>query len=531
LWGILLKIALNGAQLTVAASYKYGDTLRPLGFVWDARTGLWVYQNTLNPSTLTALEDAGVEIPVELRNLITSEHVKVQELCALQHSSDVSIVCGDGIDPYQRVGVKFLVTAKRALLADAPGIGKSAQAIRAVCEAGANNVLIVAKKSLIYNWHQQVRLWATHSFTCDITNYEQILSQDKYFKQKYNILIIDEATAVKNRYAKRTKALTKLARKIPYVWLLTGTPILNRPDELWSLLHIIDPKQFNSYWTFVNRYCATEFNYWANREKPVGIKPGMAEVLAQDLSTVMLRRERNVIDLPPITFETVYVQLEGIQEKLYRSMEKDFFVYLESVDELCHAASVGAQLVRLQQLNCSPALVGGPDQSAKDAALLDIVTEYAENHKLLVFTTFVPYANMLCQKLAAYKPVLITGATSLKSRQSAVDMFNANPECRVMIGTIGAIGEGMNIQAADMVVFINKPWVPAIVDQAISRAHRRGQKKPVHVISLHAVGTIDDYIESVLSSKEAVISEFDIIARMMADYKKGGVADVRAQSV
>lgn len=526
------RLEFGRSRWRINAGYAARDALRPLGFEWDPRTGGWVYPGVLDASMLVELASAGVEVPDHVHNRVAAERSLKQDLAALQGSSDAEIACGEGIDPYQRVGVKFLVTARRAILADSPGVGKSAQAIRAACEVGAEKALIVTKKSLIYNWQQQVRLWSVGSCAFEVTNYEQVVwHPEKYAVGHYDVLILDESAAVKNRRAKRTKAVYRLAQKIPYVWLLTGTPILNRPDELWSMLHIIDSKRFSSYWRFVGQYCLTEVNYWSGREKVVGVRPGAVEALADDLSTVLLRRTREVISLPPITSETVYVKLEGVQERLYRDMEKDFFIYLESTGSLCHAPSVVAQLTRLQQIACSPVLVGGPDLSAKTEALLDVVETYAAGHKILVFTTFATYARLVYHKLRQYNPALITGEASLKERQRAVDRLNTDPSCRVLVGTIGAVGEGLNIQAADIVVFVNKPWVPAMIDQAVCRVHRRGQENPVHVISLHATGTVDDHIEAVLDSKKEVINEFDIIAQMIAGRRKEGDVSGREESL
>lgn len=532
---VLLEVArlsFETGHWVVNAGYAVSETLRPLGFVWDVKAGLWKSPRAPSVTALAQLNAIGVHVPEAPLKEVVAQHSREHELIALQSSTDVQVACGDGIDPYQRVGVKFLTTAKRALLADAPGIGKSAQAVRAACAVDAKKVLVVTKKSLIYNWQHQVKLWSVGERCYEVTNYEQIVCRpEKYFTQPYDVLIVDEATAVKNRKSKRTKELYRLARKIPYVWLLTGTPILNRPDELWSLLHIIDHKRFSSYWRFVEQYCATEYNVWSGRERPVGIKPGVDQILASDLSTVMLRRDRSVIYLPPLTEETIYIRLEGKQASQYHDMEQNFFIYWEDLGEVCHAPSVVAQLVRLQQLVCSPVLLGGPEQSVKTDVLLDVVAEYAEDHKLLVFTTFARYAQLLYQRLQQHEPAIITGSVSAKNRQLAVDRFNVDPKCRVLLGTYGAIGEGMNIQTADIVVHANKPWVPAMLDQAVSRAHRRGQEKPVHVISLCAVGTVDNDIEETLASKKEVINQFDIIARMVAERGKGVVVGDREKGL
>lgn len=502
--GYLLDVDAQGYRLL--AGYAERDRLCPLGGAWDPYNGWWVLPANVSYEQLSVIP-----------SIVISDGA-AERLKAL---SGVTVKHGDGLDSYQQDGVRFLATAGRAILADFPGAGKSAQSIRAVSEIGAKNPLVVTKKSLIYNWQHQISLWRAEDILFTVTNYEQVVRRlNEYINAKHDVLIVDEGHYIKNRRAARSKTIFKLAQTIPYTWILTGSLVMNRPDELWMLLHTLDRKRFRSYWKFVEEYCELEYNPWSGSKKPVGIKPGASALLAEVLAPIILRRTRDAVDLPPLTRETIHVVLAGVQKDIYDKMLHEFYVLTDEAGFL-HAPTVLAQLTRLRQIVCTPALLGGPDKSAKTDAILDLVDQYASDHKILVFSAFATYIKNLTSKLQEYGAVSITGDASAANRDQSVRAFSEDPQCRVLSGTYGAMGEGLNLQAADIVILADKDWVPANIEQAELRAHRRGQDKPVHVISVAADHTVDEYIERVLASKKEIIREIDVITQMLADRKRG----------
>ncbi len=439
------------------------------------------------------------------------------------HTQNANLLLEKIPDSYQVEGAEFLVNAKRAILADDVGLGKTLQAILA-CRRCGGRVLVITKKSpLIHNWLNEISE-CVPDLSCDVysttkdvvpdtdfvvTNYEAAMRRiDVLLKQDWSVLIVDEAQYVKNRKAKRTKAIYKLAHAAEYVWLLTATPLLNRPDELWSLLHILYPQKYRSYWRFVDEYCLCERNFWGGTDI-LGVKNH--EKLASEIRPIMLRRTKEILNLPPLTQETMYIPLEGKQKTIYQEMKKHFIAVLdEAGDQYISAPSVLAQLTRLRQIVCTPALVGGPDQSGKTDALLELLSTYADCYKILVFTTFAQYARNIHSKIAeTYGAEIITGEMNSEARWDAASRFQNCDDCRVLIGTIGTIGEGVNLQQADIVIFLNQDWVPANMEiQAIGRAHRRGRTRPVHVINLVVRDTVDEYIHRVvLPRKRDVIRE------------------------
>ena len=332
----------------------------------------------------------------------------------------------------------------------------------------------------------------------------------------WDVVVVDEAARIKNRKAKRTKAVWKLAHKSDYLWLLSGTPVQNRPDELWSLLHAIDPRRWSSYWRFVERHCEVVHHFFGTRVGRIKDK----NAFAAEVAPVMLRRTRELLNLPPLTEETIYVELADEQARVYDEMEANFVAALG--DDYIVAPSILAQITRLRQIACSPALVGGADVSAKTEALLELLEDTA---KVLVFTTFAGYVDLLLPRLSPYNPVVVTGGVSTKQRDEATRTFQTDDNCRVLIGTTEAMSEGLNLQAANVVVFLDLSWTPAAIDQAIGRACRRGQTKPVHVVKLVAAHTVDEDIAKLLARKRGVIRDVEAvtaIVRGTLERTKGG---------
>ncbi|MGQ9699379.1 MAG: DEAD/DEAH box helicase, partial [Armatimonadota bacterium] len=439
---------------------------------------------------------------------------------AIARASDWPIQHGDGLEPYQRVGVAFLASARRAILADDVGLGKTAQALRAVMEVGAERVLVVTKKSLIEQWTREIERWCgptrsrkddgdpfpacarflqvgrTSSFL--IINYEQVIRHlDDLLECAWDVLIVDEAAAVRNRKTQRAKAIHKLARRAECVWPLTGTPIHNRPDELWSLLHAVAPKVFSSYWRFVNTHCLVSCNPWGGVDV-LGVRD--AGKLAQVIASHYLRRTKELLGLPPLSTETRYVALSPEQRRLYSALRSELAVQVDE-NRWVLTPTILSLLTRLRQVCCSPALLGGRNDSAKTEAVRELLEELGPEQKVLVFTTFAEYARLLYKSLVAYSPALIVGDTPVGRRAGEAARFQGDSSCRVLIGTIGAMGEGLNLQAASIVVFANRDWTPAMNEQAVGRAYRRGQARPVHVVNLVTSGTVEEYVERVLAAK------------------------------
>lgn len=456
----------------------------------------------------------------------------------LRCAEDAHIVHGAGLDPYQRVAVQFLVDAERALLADIPGAGKSAVTVRAALEVDAQRVLIIAKKTLLYHWQHEVAKWGggvcgqytTKSKTLPpdrfvVTNYDAAVRRlNDLMRERWDTVVVDEAAQLKSRKTQRAKAVHSLCWSSRYTWLLSGTPIHNRPDELWSLLRALDKKTFSSYWRFVEEFCDIDYSMWGRKI----LGPRNLNKLHRLLVPYVLRRDEAVLglSLPELLEETIALEMTPRQKKLYADMKKDFLATTTMsalAGDFVWAPNVVAQLTRLRQIACSPLLIGDTDDGCKTPAIHELLEEHAPYRKVLLFTNFAEYVRILAAELHGYNPVVITGGSAGWQREASVVRFTEDGTCRLLIGTIRAMGEGLNLQAADMIVFADADWTPAAMEQAIARSRRRGRTAPVHVVKLVSAGTVDEYVEEVLAHKDTIIREVDavgLIARRLNEERR-----------
>lgn len=453
---------------------------------------------------------------------------------------------------YQLEASAHLANARRCIEADAPGSGKTATIVSAVDAIDSWPVIIVCPLAggLITNhWAKEIRAWAqqpveifmatgsakqrrtawSHAATCAgryavITNYEAARADIAWLQaSQAKTLVLDEAHRVKNHRSKSFDALKRVAASRPVFFAVTGTPILNRIEELWTLLHMIDPKRWPSFWRFVERYCETEVTNFNGRVRtPVriitGAKPGMEVVLRQELAGVMVRRplEDLLPELPEITRTTYEIDLSPTERRVYDQMADFYFTQFADGSQIIAPNEV-SKITRLRQLANDVSLLGPGEGklSSKLAALRDLVDDLFPE-PVVIFSDFAQVAEKAASLLGG---AYITGNVPAKARTEIVDTFVAG-NIRVLCGTIGAIGEGVDSlqRAAHHLIFIDQDWTPARNEQAIARVHRYGQKERVFVHVLTARGTVDEYVTKTLERKERVIDsivglEWDAIAK------------------
>lgn len=489
--------------------YPERHALKAAGGLWDPDKRVWRLPLHADLHLLKR-ELAELDCDDACYEFLSGWLARRKAVSEVKRAQDADIRCGQGLDPYQRIGVRFLVEAGRAILADDVGLGKTAQAIRAAVEAGAGKVLVVTRKSLVPQWQREVQRWAgVHAAVLAsedravpapggwlLTHYEAARKHlnGLVTHGPWDALIVDEAHYVKNRTADRSKAVAALAKVARHLWLLTATPIYNRPDDLWHLLHLCDPASFPSWSEFVRQFCL-----WDELTmQVVGLKD--EGHLRRVIDPYLLRRDKSLLNLPPLTEEVRWVRLEGAQARIYRQMALAACAALGDGTVLS-APAVVAQITRLRQIACDPALIGGSGSSAKTTALLELLEGVAEDRKILVFSTFRQYIERLVAVLKEYRPAIVTGAQSGRERDRSVARFREDPACRVLLGTPGALGEGLNLTEAEVVVWLDLDWVPSAHEQGVGRAHRRGQERPVHVVYLLAEGTVDEHVLAVLEDK------------------------------
>jgi superfamily II DNA or RNA helicase len=439
---------------------------------------------------------------------------------------------------YQEEGVLHLAFGRRALLADDMGLGKTIQAIAAAALLkqlrDIQHALIVCPASLKHQWAREIRRFTSlpvqvvegnqierrqlyrdlRFFT--IVNYELVRFDEKELTgREFDLVILDEAQRIKN-WRTKTADLVKRLRS-PYAFVLTGTPLENRLDELYSIFQFIDPTILGPLWRFNERYYETE-------RRPSGSYKVLGytnlDELRHRIAPYVLRRVREevLLDLPERIDSNFFVEMTGPQWDAYYEYETHVARLMAKAKRMPltpeeHQMLLGC-LVKMR-LICNALALHDPEIEPQDRErtapklreLREILgEEVASNgHKAILFSQW-------SKMLALTEPVLeklslgwvkLTGDVPSKKRGALIEQFFEDPRCKVFLST-DAGGVGLNLQAASMVVNLDLPWNPAVLDQRIARAHRHGQPRPVNVVNLIAQGTIEERMLDTLAAKRAV---------------------------
>jgi SNF2 family DNA or RNA helicase len=431
--------------------------------------------------------------------------------------------------PYQQEAVERMIASESFLLADEMGLGKTVCALWEIRERGrtqgVNRVLVVCPKSVISVWQDHIE-WLlpkaeVYSSAQEmarrplgqhiqfvVTNYEQVrINNSAYLKVFWDYVISDEAHYLKNRKALRTRATKRLRAK--YKRALSGTPMVNRPDELWSILNWLYPSKFKSYWRY--------FEYFVRYVQLVGphgsykkiVGPKNTSELKEILEPFMLRRlKRDVLkELPEKYYTHLKVEMSPQQRRAYEEMRKESLAWVGAhEDEPVPAPMVVARLTRLRQFAAAYAFRDdeGNMRMAEPSCKLDALMELLEDTEepIVVYSQFKQMIKMAERRLDAAKVpyVSLTGDTPNADRGRLVERFQSG-KARVFLGTTKAGGVGITLHRASTVVFLDRSWSPADNLQAEDRLHRIGQKNAVQVIIIQSDAQVDKDVEKKLDLK------------------------------
>lgn len=427
--------------------------------------------------------------------------------------------------PYQLAGIAFAVGAGRAILADEMGLGKTIQGIGTAellaREVGISRVLVVCPASLKSQWQVEIQRftdrtsllvmgtsetrsgqYADNGAFFTICNYEQVLRDvDAIEAARWDLIILDEGQRIKNWESKTSRTIKAL--RSPFALVLSGTPLENRLDELYSVVEFIDDRRLGPAFRFFNTYRVVD-----EHGKVLGYKN--LDELRERLKPILLRRTRKLVmkDLPPRTTEILRIQptdeqvsLHNVHKKIVVSVIQKRFISemdlmrLQKALLMCRLAANSTCLV-----DRSP-----PGYSSKLEELDNLLDQLAaeEDRKIVLFTEWTTMLDLIEPLLARRDLdfVRLGGSVPQKQRQGLVQRFQKVPECRAFL-TTNAGSTGLNLQAANTVVNVELPWNPAILEQRIARAHRMGQKRPVQVYLLVSEGTLEENLLATLSAKQ-----------------------------
>lgn len=433
---------------------------------------------------------------------------------------------------HQIQGFNFGVGRQAALIADDMGLGKSKESIDIaeyrIQEGQVKKILVVTKATLKFNWEEEIKkhgkqkavvvegtnktekinilydAYNDPAIYYIICNYEQIRDyQDKYTNLKWDMVICDEVHKIKNHKSGIGKSIQNI--KAPYKIALTGTPIINRPEELYNIIKWLGIEN-RGYRSFCKEYCELGgYTGW----DIIGYQEGALEKIAKSLRNVMIRRlKEEVLDLPDKIYRTLWVEMKPEQQRVYDKIESEVKAEIfgeNGEKEVINPSIVLTKLLRLKQACGSLELLGGKPISAKIDAVKDLVEEITEtNNKCIIFTQFRGMYKALGRELQQFGVTGLRGDMTSKQRKKAVNAFQNNPDIRVFIGMSQACREGLTLTSANHVIFVDLEWAPAYVAQATDRAHRIGQNKNVIVTKVMAKNSIDEAILDLLEAKQVV---------------------------
>jgi superfamily II DNA or RNA helicase len=435
--------------------------------------------------------------------------------------------------PYQREGMLHLAFTERALLADEMGLGKTIQAIAACALlrrlGKACRVLVVTPASLKSEWEEQIRKFtaldlqlvfgskvrrlkaydagdAMPFFT--IVNYEQMVadSLDVNARVRPDIVVLDEAQRIKNWNTKTAQAVKRLRSR--YAFVLTGTPIENRIDELHSLMDFLNPSVLGPLFRF-NR----DFYELDEKGRPIGCRN--LDVLHQRIKPFMLRRRKAEVEteLPERTDRNHFVPLSELQKQNYAAHEQQV---LKLVNVALRRPLTKQEQERLQRelammrMICDTNYILDPEDRTcpKLGELENLIETSCENDlKVIVFSEWermLELVRALCKRLKVGH-AWHTGSVPQQRRRGEINLFKDDPNCRVFLSTDSG-ATGLNLQNASVVINCDLPWNPAKLEQRIARAWRKHQTRPVTVYNLISENTIEHRMLETLALKQSVAS-------------------------
>ena len=505
------------------------------------------------PPLLAAIEN----LPARERPLVSVTEAVREHLALLQDREEVAQqkewfldqvkrgrrtfdVLSTKLYPYQEQGAMHLAFGRRAMLADDMGLGKTIMAIAATALLkelrDIQCALIISPASLKHQWAREIRRFTSLSVTVvegnllerrkhyndssffKIINYELVRHDfDDLLKLRPDLIILDEAQRIKNWRAKTAMMVKSLPSR--YAFVLTGTPLENRIDELYSIFQFLDPRILGPLWHFNDRFYELEKRE-SGTYKILGYKN--IDQLRALIKPYILRRTRDEVlkDLPPRTDNNFFVEMTDPQWRAYNEFKESLaklisaskrrpltpkerellLMYLIKMRLICNALALHDKDIPLKDSEKT-----GPKLTELDEILTE---EIASNgHKAVVFSQ---WATML----ALTEPILkrvglgyvkLTGDVPSAKRGDLIQNFFDDPDCRVFLST-DAGGVGLNLQAASLVINLDLPWNPAVLEQRIARAHRHGQPSSVQVINLIAKDTIEERMLDTLAAKKNVFA-------------------------
>lgn len=511
------------------------------GARWDKINRVWTVKPTIgNIPSILALQKIGFSLSVEAEKSISYITGQAKETTENSKAidSDIEVTgLGGELLPFQRAGVAYVSKIKRCFIGDEPGLGKTIMALATIQNLKTFPAIVICPASVKYNWEREAQKWLPGRSTMVLNGKDDGISKTDIVIINYNILgrwlpvlqaikakaiIIDESQMIKSAKALRSKMTMTLAKMIDVRLCLTGTPVLNRPQELIHQLKVLGRlEEMGGFWHFAQHFCGA---YQSRFGLDMSGATNLVELNEKLRATCYIRRKKADVlpELPDKRRTNVYVEIDNRREynkakadivswfKQNALNDEHFLATLEDKtdeeiriakrqysEEAEKKAQRAEQLVKIEVLK--KLTVDG-----KMVAIEEWIDDFLESDEKLI--VFAHHRNVVERIATKFKAVRIIGGDDALDRQKAVDKFQTDPKCRLIVCSLQAGGIGITLTASSNVVFLELGWTPAVHEQSEDRAHRIGQKESVNIWYLLGKDTIDEEISSLIEEKRQVVN-------------------------
>lgn len=530
-----MEITYTEGKFVCHSSYDERAIPKKAKFRWDPSKKHWWTDDPKKACRLREYADKSTIFVID--SLLASEKESIE--ASKKTASDISIPAPEGQEylPFQKAGIEYALNRPNVLIGDDMGLGKTIQAIGIInADTSIEKVLIICPATLRLNWKQELEKWLIRPLSIKVVengkdsysnaqiaiiNYDLLKKYRENIRaQNWDIMIVDECHFIKNPKANRTKEILgnynpplepiSAKRKI----FITGTPIVNRPIEMFPILRATGI--FQSWKYYVTRYCNGHKTRWgwdvsgaSNLDELQDILRSkiMVRRLKKDVLTELPLKRRQVIEIPANGCAKQVKEEKKVYEK-----HQGKITALQTAVELAKASdneedyNEAITSLKTAQLLAFTEISKKRHETA--LAKIPVIIEYLKNatdgQKIICFAHHKDVIAAIANEFAE-TCVTLTGDTSMENRQAAVDRFQKDPNCTLFIGSITAAGVGITLTASSNVIFAELDWVPGNITQAEDRAHRIGQQNSVLIQHLVLEGSIDANMAKQLIEKQKII--------------------------
>ncbi|MFZ1809132.1 MAG: DEAD/DEAH box helicase [Cyclobacteriaceae bacterium] len=431
---------------------------------------------------------------------------------------------------HQVEAINYVEKKDEVALFDEQGLGKTKIVIESICNnissGHINGALIICKKNLIHNWQEEIE---THSFLKSIVlrgtarergikfmgfahfyllNYESVrkeLERIKMFlKVRKLAIVLDESHAIKNPESLASQSILQLSKFAAKKIIISGTPIANKPEDLWSQFFFLDNGKLlgSSFAAFKSTYSfdPSSTETFLNKKK--------YSELSLLIGNNSIRRKKNdVLELPEKKFIDKYVELTGLQKQMYHDLNRDLYLEVQNMDGenvIDESSEILKKLLRLIQISSNPKLIDNSynEVPAKFHAIDEILNKIInEGEKVIIWSSFVGNIKALSKLYGKFGTRTIFGELSIDQRNKNLDRFKKDRDCRILIANPAAAREGLTLTVANNAIYLDRNFNLVDYLQSQDRIHRISQTKECNIFKLITRDSIDIYVDEILSRK------------------------------